>query len=94
MTEIQDDDDCVRISLKTQKLTVGDKSLDIVNWRTHLKCPAEVKLSFEARDLTTRLLCDVNHRLGTRGVYEIKLASPLQTSGKAATWFCNNSDIF
>lgn len=44
----------------------------IVNWRTHLKFPEEVRLSFEARDLITRLLCNVNHRLGTRGAYEIK----------------------
>ncbi|GMI66432.1 nuclear Dbf2-related 5 [Hibiscus trionum] len=44
----------------------------IVNWRTHLKFPEEAKLSAEAIDLISRLLCDVNHRLGTNGAGEIK----------------------
>eukprot|EP00850_Spirogloea_muscicola_P014161 SM000100S09388 [mRNA] locus=s100:17795:20638:- [translate_table: standard] len=44
----------------------------IVNWRTHLRFPDEARLSAEARDLISRLLCDVEHRLGTRSVDEIK----------------------
>ncbi|PON62656.1 Rho-associated protein kinase [Parasponia andersonii] len=45
---------------------------EIVNWRTHLKFPEEAKLSPEAKDLITKLLCNVNQRLGSRGAYEIK----------------------
>ncbi|XP_030480192.1 uncharacterized protein LOC115697359 [Cannabis sativa] len=44
----------------------------IVNWRTHLKFPEEVKLSAEAKDLICKLLCNVEHRLGTKGAHEIK----------------------
>ncbi|XP_015900699.3 uncharacterized protein LOC107433847 isoform X1 [Ziziphus jujuba] len=44
----------------------------IVNWRTHLKFPEEVKLSAEAKDLICKLLCNVERRLGTKGAHEIK----------------------
>ncbi|KAH7299576.1 hypothetical protein KP509_24G018800 [Ceratopteris richardii] len=44
----------------------------IVSWRNHLKFPEEVKLSIEAKDLISKLLCDVEHRLGTKGAHEIK----------------------
>ncbi|KAK8702030.1 hypothetical protein V6N13_020400 [Hibiscus sabdariffa] len=44
----------------------------IVNWRTHLKFPEEAQLTEEATDLISRLLCDVNHRLGSNGAGEIK----------------------
>ncbi|KAG0469976.1 hypothetical protein HPP92_016676 [Vanilla planifolia] len=44
----------------------------IVNWKTHLKFPVEAKLSPEAKDLITKLLCNVEKRLGTRGAHEIK----------------------
>ncbi|KAK7268888.1 hypothetical protein RIF29_21597 [Crotalaria pallida] len=44
----------------------------IVNWRTHLKFPEEALLSAEAKDLINRLLCNVDQRLGTKGVDEIK----------------------
>eukprot|EP00249_Psilotum_nudum_P019183 c27130_g1_i1 orf=629-2332(+) len=44
----------------------------IINWRNYLKFPAEARLSPEAKDLICRLLCDVEHRLGTRGADEIK----------------------
>ncbi|KAK1266903.1 Serine/threonine-protein kinase AtPK1/AtPK6 [Acorus gramineus] len=44
----------------------------IVNWRTHLKFPEEAKLSAEAKDLISKLLCNVEQRLGTRGANEIK----------------------
>lgn len=49
----------------------------IVNWRTHLKFPDEAKLTPEARDMIERLLCDVEHRLGTRSVQEIKVSGRL-----------------
>ncbi|KAJ6817495.1 serine/threonine-protein kinase 38-like [Iris pallida] len=44
----------------------------IVNWRNHLKFPEEAKLSPEAKDLISRLLCNVERRLGTKGADEIK----------------------
>jgi len=47
----------------------------IVNWKTCLKFPEEPKISAEAKDLICRLLCDVDTRLGTRGVDEIKVTS-------------------
>ncbi|WOL04287.1 serine/threonine-protein kinase tricorner-like isoform X2 [Canna indica] len=45
----------------------------IVNWRTHLKFPDEAKLSAEAKDLISKLLCNVEQRLGTNGADEIKV---------------------
>ncbi|KAK6164476.1 hypothetical protein DH2020_001340 [Rehmannia glutinosa] len=47
----------------------------IVNWRTHLKFPEEAKLSLEAKDLISKLLCSVNQRLGSNGADEIKAHS-------------------
>ncbi|KAK6938678.1 Protein kinase domain [Dillenia turbinata] len=44
----------------------------IINWRSCLKFPDEPKISPEAQDLICRLLCNVEARLGTRGVEEIK----------------------
>uniref|UniRef100_A0A5B7A295 non-specific serine/threonine protein kinase n=1 Tax=Davidia involucrata TaxID=16924 RepID=A0A5B7A295_DAVIN len=44
----------------------------IINWKTCLKFPEEPKISDEAKDLICHLLCDVETRLGTRGVEEIK----------------------
>ncbi|KAJ6912062.1 serine/threonine-protein kinase tricorner isoform X4 [Populus alba x Populus x berolinensis] len=44
----------------------------IVNWRNHLKFPEEAKLSSEAKDLISKLLCNVDQRLGTKGADEIK----------------------
>ena len=44
----------------------------IVNWRSFLKIPPEAGLSPAAADLIARLMCDVEERLGTRGVHEIK----------------------
>lgn len=40
---------------------------EIVHWRNQLKFPEDAKLSAEAKDLICRLLCDVEHRLGTGG---------------------------
>ncbi|KAG8654765.1 hypothetical protein MANES_05G174200v8 [Manihot esculenta] len=44
----------------------------IINWKTCLKFPEEPKISNEARDLICHLLCDVETRLGTGGVDELK----------------------
>ncbi|KAJ0963272.1 hypothetical protein J5N97_028394 [Dioscorea zingiberensis] len=44
----------------------------IVNWRNHLKFPEEAKLSPDAKDLISKLLCNVEQRLGTKGAHEIK----------------------
>ena len=46
----------------------------IVNWRTYLRFPpeAEATLSPAAIDFIVKLLCDVDDRLGTHGVFEIK----------------------
>ena len=48
-------------------------SLQIVNWRTHLKFPEEAKLSPEAKDVVSKLLCNVNQRLGSGGADKIKV---------------------
>ncbi|XP_043809551.1 serine/threonine-protein kinase tricornered isoform X3 [Manihot esculenta] len=45
----------------------------IINWKTFLKFPEEPKISNEAKDLICHLLCDVETRLGTRGVDELKV---------------------
>ncbi|KAJ4968750.1 hypothetical protein NE237_015451 [Protea cynaroides] len=45
----------------------------IVNWKNHLKFPEEAKLSPEAKDLISKLLCSVDQRLGTKGAAEIKV---------------------
>lgn len=38
-----------------------------------MKFPDEAKLSVEVKDLIKRLLCNVEQRLGTKGVHEIKV---------------------
>lgn len=45
----------------------------IVNWRTHLKFPEEARLTVDAKDLISKLLCNVDQRLGTKGAEEIKV---------------------
>ena len=45
----------------------------IVNWRRTLKFPHELTLSQEAKQLLCRFLCDVDHRIGTRSIDEIKV---------------------
>ncbi|KAL1313461.1 hypothetical protein HN51_040027 [Arachis hypogaea] len=44
----------------------------IVNWKSHLKFPEEARLSPEAKDLISKLLCNVPQRLGSNGADEIK----------------------
>lgn len=55
--------------------------MQIVNWRTHLKFPEEAKLSPEAKDLISKLLCNVSERLGTKGAAEIKVLYGVSFSG-------------
>ncbi|XP_019165275.1 PREDICTED: serine/threonine-protein kinase tricorner [Ipomoea nil] len=45
----------------------------IVNWKSHLKFPEEARLSPEAKDLISKLLCNVSRRIGTKGADEIKV---------------------
>lgn len=45
----------------------------IVNWKSHLKFPEEAKLSPEAKDLISKLLCNVSRRIGSKGADEIKV---------------------
>ncbi|GAV90096.1 Pkinase domain-containing protein/Pkinase_C domain-containing protein [Cephalotus follicularis] len=47
----------------------------IINWKTCLKFPEEPKISDDAKDLICHLICDVETRLGTRGVEELKAHS-------------------
>ncbi|MEW5302968.1 MAG: hypothetical protein WDW36_005703 [Sanguina aurantia] len=44
----------------------------IVNWRSFLKFPDEISISEVAKDLIIRLMSDVDDRLGTHGIHEIK----------------------
>ncbi|WCJ42726.1 Protein kinase family protein [Euphorbia peplus] len=44
----------------------------IVHWKNHLIFPEEARMTPEAKDLISRLLCDVEHRLGTLGADQIK----------------------
>ncbi|KAL4578077.1 hypothetical protein LXL04_014193 [Taraxacum kok-saghyz] len=44
---------------------------NIVHWRNHIRFPEDAMLSPEAKDLIYRLLCDVEHRLGTNGLDQI-----------------------
>ena len=55
----------------------------IVNWRTHLKFPEEARLTADAKDLISKLLCNVDQRLGTKGAEEIKVVMCLLT---VTTW--------
>lgn len=48
--------------------------MQIVNWKSHLKFPEEARLSPEATDLISKLLCNVNQRLGSNGAVEIKVS--------------------
>lgn len=52
------------------KFTYG---FQIVHWKNHLRFPEDAKISPEAKDLVCRLLCDVEHRLGTGGAAQIKV---------------------
>ena len=51
-----------------------------MNWRTHLKFPEEARISPEATDLISKLLCNVNQRLGLNGADEIKVSYDMSIS--------------
>ncbi|KAG8495453.1 hypothetical protein CXB51_013106 [Gossypium anomalum] len=55
-----------------KKLVVVFFSSKIVHWKSHLRFPEDSRISHEAKDLICRLLCDVDHRLGTGGAHQIK----------------------
>ncbi|GJZ44253.1 putative reverse transcriptase domain-containing protein [Tanacetum coccineum] len=57
----------------------------IINWRTCLKFAEEPKVTKEARDLICHLLYDVESRLGTGGVDEIK-AHPWFNGVNSVKW--------
>ena len=44
-----------------------------MHWRNHLIFPEDARLSPEAKDLICRLLCDVEHRIGSRGADQLKV---------------------
>ncbi len=43
----------------------------IVNFKDFLEFPKDIKLSFEAKDLILKFLCEPEYRLGTNGLSEI-----------------------
>ncbi|KAJ0666579.1 putative protein kinase AGC-NDR family [Helianthus annuus] len=45
----------------------------IENWKMHLKFLEEARLSLEAKDLISKLLCNVNQQLGSKGADEINV---------------------
>ncbi|KAL4579919.1 hypothetical protein LXL04_016089 [Taraxacum kok-saghyz] len=55
----------------------------VITSMNHLRFPEDAMLSPEAKDLIYRLLCDVEHRLGTSGPDQIKLNPP--TSGRTSS---------
>lgn len=63
----------------------------IVNWRTHLKFPEEARLTADAKDLISKLLCNVDQRLGTKGAEEIKVVMRLLSMSDATDFvlFCS-----
>lgn len=44
-----------------------------MHWRSYLNFPDNPRLSPEAKDLICRLLCDVDHRIGSGGADQIKV---------------------
>ena len=59
----------------------------IVNWRMFLKFPDEVPISAAAKDLIARLMCDVDDRLGTTGVQELKVGK----RGASRAWMTSST---
>ncbi|CAL5332418.1 unnamed protein product [Camellia sinensis] len=62
----------------------------IINWKACLKFPEEPKISDEAKDLICHLLCDVETRLGTNGVEEIKVSTSI---GSMVKIWPNNLEV-
>ena len=58
-----------------------------------MKFPDEPKISDEAKDLICHLLCDVETRLGTGGVEEIKVITLKQNSHFSFfLWNCDEDE--
>ncbi|KAI3509159.1 hypothetical protein L1887_24195 [Cichorium endivia] len=51
---------------------IGPEVLLNKDCRSHLKFPPEAQLSFEAKDLINKLLCNVNRKRGLKRADEIK----------------------
>jgi hypothetical protein len=49
--------------------------------------PFPLQIAPEARDLIQRLMCDVDDRLGTNGVHEIKVRCLLDLEAALFHWF-------
>ena len=63
-----------------ENVNLGLSFVQIVNWKAYLKFPEEARLSPEAKDLISKLLCNVSHRLGSNGADEIKVLYALSFS--------------
>jgi hypothetical protein len=64
-----------------------------VHWRSYLKFPDNPSLSLEAKDLICRLLCDVDHRIGSGGADQIKVSYfSLLRSDTVIVW--ENSSVY
>jgi len=49
-----------------------DTCKKILNWKKYFSFPKDKKISKNAQDLISKLICDVDTRLGTKNVDEIK----------------------
>lgn len=45
----------------------------IINWKKTFQIPKEAKISEEARDIITRMISDIEDRIGKNGIEEIKI---------------------
>ncbi|KAM0752692.1 kinase-like protein [Meredithblackwellia eburnea MCA 4105] len=66
----------------------------IMNWRTSLKFPSKPRISREAQDLLTSLICEKEDRLGSRGLVSLSRPNSIlmgQRSQGAAGWGANAS---
>lgn len=62
----------------------------VINWKSNLKFPQERRLSEEAKDLISKLLCGADQRLGKGGVHEIKVISYFAPQYTLDYWKKNN----
>nr|CAB3503388.1 unnamed protein product [Digitaria exilis] len=60
------------LTLACQPIYIHLTFVGIVHWGSYLKFPDNPRLSLEAKDLICRLLCDVDHRIGSGGADQIK----------------------
>lgn len=62
----------------------------VINWKSNLKFPQERRLSEEAKDLISKLLCGADQRLGKGGVHEVKVISYFAPQYTLDYWKKNN----